>query len=379
MKKKLLSFKLYLKFLLFFIFVLLLFVSFINYNVNPGNIYKTSLKNERNKSLPDKFAKELTESKNGIIFNNDVWNIRDLKKSLAKEKMNVDCAIIGSSRVMQISSFRPIKSVPHICPTLINLGVSGTSLEDYLITSEYLLQNIEKPKTILIGIDPWIFIMNREKRWRRHKFEFYLMKNRLESKVDSNENYKEKSMISNTALLLNLFNQEYFKRSIQLFFSKKNEEIVNANKFNYKEGLKDSVLLPDGSLINSNKFLKKDFSKKTNSIVNYDIKGISKLDFNSGKWYQEDAINLFNKLIIYLKKDFEVIFVFAPYHPAVWEVKDQPLVKALLHLEKKIKNMAKYSNIRTIGSYNPNIFKCKKSEFLDFDHPKDECLVKAFK
>ena len=48
--------------------------------------------------------------------------MRDVKKELAKAPTTADCAILGSSRVMQISSARPIKSLSNICPSLINVA-----------------------------------------------------------------------------------------------------------------------------------------------------------------------------------------------------------------------------------------------------------------
>ena len=374
MKKK--SFIFYLKFIFWFSFSLIVIISLVNYYVDPGNIYSSSKKYYNKKQPSREFVKQLIKSDNGILFNNDIWNMRDIKKELAKAPTTADCAILGSSRVMQISSARPIKSLSNICPSLINFGVSGTSLEDYLITSKNLLQNNKPPKTIVIGIDPWIFILNRDKRWRRHKHDFLVMKDKLEENSKNLPIKIHNETLFNTALLFNLINREYFIRSTKLLLSKNNRLIEHAPIFNYKEGLDHPVLLSDGSGIYTKNYQKQSRLSKINGLVNYDIRGISNSKLDSGQWYHENAIKLFVKLTNYLKKHFNIVFVITPYHPAVWEITNQPLVKAIKHLEFKVHQIAKTLDVQVIGSFNPNHVGCTKEEFFDSVHPKDECVSK---
>ncbi len=374
MKKK--SFLLYLKFIFWFSFSLIATISLVNYYVDPGNIYSSSKKNYNKKRPSKEFVKQLIKSDNGILFNNNIWNIRDIKKELAKTPTTADCAILGSSRVMQISSARPIKSLSNICPSLINFGVSGASLEDYLITSKDLLQNNKPLKTIVIGIDPWIFILNRDKRWRRHKHDFFVMKDKLEENSKNLPIKIYNETLFNTALLFNLINREYFIRSIKSLLSKKNRLIEHAPIFNYKEGFDRPVLLSDGSGIYTKNAQKKNRLSKTDGLVSYDIRGISNSKLDSGEWYQEKAIKLFVKLVNHLKKHFNIVFVITPYHPTVWEITNQPLVKAVKNLEFKVHQIAKTLNVQVIGSFNPNHVGCTKEEFIDLVHPRDECVSK---
>ena len=374
MKKK--SFLLYLKFIFWFSFSLIATISLVNYYVDPGNIYSSSKKYYSKKQISKEFVKQLIESDNGILFNNDIWNIRDIKKELAKTPTAADCAILGSSRVMQISSARPIKSLSNICPSLINFGVSGASLEDHLIISKNLLQNNKPPKTIVIGIDPWMFILNRDKRWRRHKHDFFVMKDKLEENSKNLPIKIYNETLFNTALLFNLINREYFIRSIKSLLSKKNRLIEHAPIFNYKEGFDRPVLLSDGSVIYTKNAQKKNRLSKTDGLVSYDIRGISNSKLDSGEWYQEKAIKLFVKLVNHLKKHFNIVFVITPYHPTVWEITNQPLVKAVKNLEFKVHQIAKTLNVQVIGSFNPNHVGCTKEEFIDLVHPRDECVSK---
>ena len=205
-KKQIKLFPQYLKFVTFFTFLSLIIIGFTNYYVDVGNIYRPSIKDSTGKQTPKKFVEKLVKSKNGIYYNNLIWNVRDLKISLASQATNADCAIFGGSRTMQISSARPVKSLENICPSLINLSVNSAALEDYLIISKNLLQNNKSPKTIVMGIDPWIFTLNRDKRWRRYKNDFSIMKDAIEKK---SKNFSIKTRVSkrpelNMALLIAL-------------------------------------------------------------------------------------------------------------------------------------------------------------------------------
>jgi len=115
---------------------------------------------------------------------------------------------------------------------------------------------------------------------------------------------------------------------------------------------------------------------KISGIYNYDIGGISKTKYDQGLWYQEKALKLFVNLINYLKEDFNIIFILTPYHPAVWEIKDQTLVRAMKNIELKTHEIANSLNVKVIGSFDPNHINCTKEEFFDPVHPKDICLSK---
>jgi hypothetical protein len=221
-----------------------------------------------------------------------------------------------------------------------------------------------------------MFILNRDKRWRRHKHDFFVMKDKLEENSKNLPIKIYNETLFNTALLFNLINSEYFIRSTKLLLSKNNRLIEHAPIFNYKEGLNHPVLLSDGSGIYTKNYQKQSRLSKINGFVNYDIRGISNSKLDSGQWHQEKAIKLFVELTDYLKKHFNIIFVITPYHPAVWEITNQPLFKAMNHLEFKVHQIAKTLNVQVIGSFNPNHVGCTKEEFFDSAHPKDECVSK---
>ena len=191
----------------------LIAIAAINYTANPGKIYPPlPFSDSHNRLSPKQIITQLIQSDHGILITSD-RNERDLKHALALRPTTAQCAVIGSSRVMQISSVRKERSLSDNCPSLINLGVSGASLEDYLAMAETILQNEKPPKVIVFGIDTRSLNFNRDSKWIRHKQNFFNIKSKLEGE------YPDDNSSSTLALVRNLINLEYFLRSLQLILS----------------------------------------------------------------------------------------------------------------------------------------------------------------
>ena len=341
----------------------LIVVATINYTVNPGRIYPPLLISDSyNKLSPKQIVKQLVQSDHGVIVKNDTWNERDLKRALALRPTTAQCAVIGSSHIMQISSLRKERLLSDNCPSLINLGVSGASLEDYLALSEAILRNEKPPKVIVFGVDPWSLNFNRDSRWVRYKQDFFNMQAKLEGK------YQDDNYSSSLGLLRNLINREYLLRSLQLILSK-GQSIENAQEFDHQIGLDDPVLLPDGSFIYSGGYMRNALASKINGVHEFRIRGT--------QWVTEKAAELFIRLVNHLKQQkFEVIFVLTPYHPAVWSITEQLSVSAMRMVESKVHKIARLTGVQVIGSYNPSKIGCTADEFFDVAHGKVTCLTK---
>ena len=341
----------------------LIVVATINYTVNPGKIYPPLLISDSyNKLSPKQIVKQLVQSDHGIIVKNDTWNERDLKHALALRPTTAQCAVIGSSRIMQISSVRKERLLSDNCPSLINLGVSGASLEGYLSLSETLLRNEKPPKVIVFGIDPWSLNFDRDSRWVRYTQNFFHMKSKLEGE------YHDDNSSSTLALMRNLISREYLLRSLQLILSER-LSIENVQEFDHRLGLDDPVLLPDGSLIYSGKYMRNALASK--------ISGIHDFRIRSSRWVTEKAVELLIRLVNHLQQQkFKIIFVLVPYHPAVWNIAEHSAVTAINVVESKIHEIARLTGSQVIGSYNPSNIGCTADEFFDEAHGKSICLTK---
>jgi len=366
----------YLVGVIFFSFVLLLLIALINFKIDPSNIYtKYSKSSKSGTESLNSFAKKLFNSKNGILLKNYTWNERDLYLNFTKHKTDADCLILGASAIKQISSFRKNKSLQGTCRKILNLGINGAVIEDYIVLSQSILENQKKTKNIIIQINAWTFNFNRDNRWLRYKNDY----NRAVKKIISeNDNiYKTNKTTGSyqTSLFKNLINIKYFISSLNLINSKKNYSIELAKDFNYELGTTHKVLLPDGSIISAAKTLEK--RKKNNEDLSIKRNwNIQNWGIVPGAWYEENAINIFTKLVNQLKKNFNVIFLITPYHPDVWSNEEQPSVKAMKNVELKLNEIAKILNIDVIGSFNPKKIGCRRDEFFDEIHPKDLCLSK---
>ena len=341
----------------------LIVVATINYTVNPGKIYPPLLISDSyNKLLPKQIVKQMVQSDHGIIVKNDTWNERDLKHALALRPTTAQCAVIGSSHIMQISSVRKERLLSDNCPSLINLGVSGASLEDYLALSETILRNEKPPKVIVFGIDPWSLNFDRDSRWVRYKQNFFHMKSKLEGE------YHDDNSSSTLALMRNLISREYLLRSLQLILSER-LSIENVQEFDHRLGLDDPVLLPDGSLIYSGKHIRSTLASKISGVHEFRIRGT--------RWVTEKAVELFTRLVNHLQQQkFKIIFVLAPYHPAVWNIAEPSAMTAINVVESKVHKIARLTGAQVIGSYNPSNIGCTTDEFLDAVHGKTTCLTK---
>ena len=345
----------------------LIAVATINYTVNPGKIYPSlPIFDSYNRLSPKQIIKQLVQSDHGIIVANDTWNGRDLKHALALRPTTAECAVIGSSRVMQISSVRKERSLSDNCPSLINLGVSGASLEDYLAMTETILQNEKPPKVIVFGIDPRSLNFNRDSKWIRHKQNFFNIKSKLEGE------YPDDNSSSTLALVRNLINFEYFLRSLQLILSEKTQLIKKVQEFDHQLGIGSSVLLPDGSLIHS-----------AESILSDEV--YNNLQFNNGEtfgirgsqWVNEKAVELFIRLVNHLQQQkFKIILILTPFHPVAWNIAEQSGITEINVVESKVHEIARLTGVQVIGSYNPIQIGCTADDFIKGAHPKAKCLTK---
>jgi hypothetical protein len=361
--------KSYLKIIFLFVIFLLVVTALINYIVDPGNIY-TKYSSNKNKLTPAVYIKKLLESNYGLLMPKNTWNERDLKKTLAEYPINYDCAIIGSSRIQQISSNRQNKSLVGTCSDMKNLSVPGATLEDYLAMSNVILKNTEfMPRTIVFGIDPWSFNFGRDKRWVRYEQDYLEMKSTLFKRHPSTHLNNN----SNKDLLINLFNFQYLKRSLSVLF-KTDILIVPAPEFNHSKGLDFDVMLKDGSRIFNGLYINKT-KNSINTVSENDAHSKYKIIANS--FSQDEAIKIFKKLVRHLKiSKINIVFVLTPYHHSVWNYPSQSIVRSIELIEKKVHEIAEQYKARVIGSYNPINIGCLENEFYDSIHPMDTCLIK---
>lgn len=357
-------YKKYLKRSVIIFTVLMLVIGSINFIIDPGGVYFKKILADDIKSA--EFANKLFNSKYGIVA--DGWNERLITTTLAKESGNFDCLVLGSSRIMQISHIRNTGNIKNQCNSLLNLGVSGGSIEDISIFSYLILTNIKRLKKVFIAVDPWTLKFGMSARYGAYK-EYYNKMNTLlkEGKESDDISYINK-------LAKNLFNGKYLQYSIKQLFSNQlntiftKDIIALKNQFSYQIGYKNSVMLPDGSHVYSTKQIL-EFKNK-----NPHIKSGNNFKI-SGSAYNNLTLQYLGKIIqVYQKNGVEVNFILTPYHPNVFKKGKTKPVKHITIVESIIKKFGQKNNLKVYGSFFPYNLGCKNKEFFDVMHPTNECL-----
>jgi hypothetical protein len=333
--------------------VLMASAAALNWAVDPAGIFRAT-------SFGQKYARALVMSEHGLIFPQS-FDEREFKITLAELTNRSDCVVIGSSRIMQISSHRKRRSFP-VCERIINLGVSGAVIQDHIVLT-WLALSKNKPRKLILGIDPWTFSYGNDERWKIRYGEKYSVA-RME--MDS-EGFNRSTSVSRWS---NLVNAEYTKRSLNYFISNtKTYFLEHAVSVDEDLGGETSIVLPDGSLIYSSKYIS-DAKGRAIPVGGNDYKV-------DGLVNDPRAIRLYYKLIMYAKiHGVRVVLMMSPYHHNAWQLKASSAVKVMEATEAIVQKMGNEMNVAVIGSFKPDLVGCRSDEFFDLMHPMSSCLAK---
>jgi peptidoglycan/LPS O-acetylase OafA/YrhL len=270
-----------------------------------------------------------------------------IKNRIIHENLKPKVLVIGSSRIMQISNDNFNKQI-------LNLGVSGASIEDHIAITLMALEKFNVD-TILLGADPWLF--NRfayQLRWRSISEEYKVsLKNiQLKSKdykIIQYQNYRDK-----------YFFYELFLEKLYSFLNIRKLDL-EPNKIEINN-LTKSIILRDGKRIETYK------GKIKANIIDASMNGYK---------FSDEYYEIYKSFIEHLRDvhNKEVILILSPYYLPSYKltIKKQPFY---LDLENKFKKLSKETNIKIVGSYDASQYLCNDNEFYDSVHPKDSCMKK---
>lgn len=358
----------YLKYLFVTTIAALTIVAGINYFVDPASVYRP------NKSSAKEFAKALVKSEYGLWWIENTPTDWDIKTALVStSNNNVDCVVIGSSRVMQIGSARSISSLHEQCASILNLGVSGGSIEAHYILSYLALKNLH-PRKIVFGIDPWTFAFKKDPRWYNYANDYQLAK---ESILGHHNQLSSENTNTVSGKVMNLFSLLYTSKSINKLLSDfqnhSNHDVIStAPKLDERLGGENPILFRDGSLLSSSNSFQ---SQKKNFIpLGGDPYG------TDGAINDLSAVEAYKSLLRWVKKQgVEPILLMTPYHQNVLLKPDSLNVRAIDTIEPIIKQIGNEFGLIVIGSYHPEKAGCLSTEFFDFMHATPDCLAKLHK
>lgn len=326
----------------------------INWLIDPAGIFRET-------TFGQQYANALLNSENGLITPNSI-DEREIKSELAKHSARYDCVVIGSSHVMQVGSARKYRSFPT-CANILNLGVSGASIEDHIVLS-WLTLSSGQPRVLILGVDPWTLAFGKDERWKvRYPDQYAIACMAFEGKMSA-INVEPPSRWSS------LINAEYTKRSLwSLLQGTASPSVVFAPSVDEDVGNLSAITLPDGSHVYSAEYIA---TSKASSVPlggdNYKTKGITN---------ELSAIELYRRMIIWAKeRKVTPVLLMTPYHHNVWMVNATPNVKAMEETERIVKEIGSALNVLVVGSFRPDLVGCTPEQFYDFMHPMASCLAK---
>ncbi|WP_294665966.1 hypothetical protein [uncultured Fusobacterium sp.] len=319
--------------------------------MDPGSKFK----NQYNE------LKNYSRNKNILVLSN--IDERIFKKTLIENiEKKRDILILGSSRVMTIG----IENFNN--KSVFNSGVSGAGLKDIIALSNIFIKKIGFPKKILIGIDPWLFNKNDDKRYMGILEEYNeFIKNIIKS--EKNE-VKEKNI-------------KIEKLKYLIKFSTLKDSLKSLNKIKQKETfifLDEKITEDENGNIYLNSERSLEYSKKTkkenngnwNTYFGYQILNYRNLDYE-----KQQIFELF--IDYYQNNNIEIIFFLPPYNPKHYEYikKNRKEEYEIINkVEKYIIEVAEKKNIKLIGKYNDK--RLGQYDFYDGIHLKKENIKKYY-
>jgi len=278
---------------------------------------------------------------------------------IAREASAPHTVVLGSSRAMGITAAMLAE------PRSFNHGVASGNLLDYIaMFSAYEVRG-HRPKRIVIGVDPWVF--------------------KPQARLADSLRPFEAAVHSYAANLgIDLGKIGWTAESPWRIFSLRNVLSVWPAEHGPCDGIirrKDdaspcSVRRPDGSL-KWPAAIERRTPAETEAAITLEVSRRGGLHvFDGYDRIDPAAVDAFRRFVADVRRrGIEIVFVLAPYHPAL---EAAPKVRAdwalLKEAESLIRNIAHQAGITVAGGYSSRAAGCRDFEFYDSVHPSDTCM-----
>lgn len=302
------------------------------------------------------------------IDNYDHLNEREIISLLAENlEEPYEVLAYGSSRVLQLR-----KDVVGV-GSFFNAGLSGADFLD-MVGITYLFDRAEKlPKTLILGLDPWIlsdYSYDRHPLSDRNLYEEFLTL-RLNvpteyEPVDNNERYKA------------LLSPTYFQGNLTWVQEDKDSYTPPATVTGDVWDQKTNIKLGDGSVV-----YKASFRRKTPD----EVEKMAREQAAEFIWMEDyiapDALlcRRFDEFVQYYKdQGVQVVFLLTPYHPLVYNYaqENEHLYPGFFLTEPWFAEYAEENDIPLYGSYNPFVCGLLDEYFYDGLHMHEEGMAELF-
>ena len=367
--------------LLIILFPLILLITLVNYNIDPGNIFKT-------RRFEKNIEKTLQSGRNAAFAItmsqvDEVKLLRDTIQTFSKPKHLV---VIGSSRSFAINS----SLFPNT--SFYNASISSCSLADMFAIYHLFEKAHLEPKNIILSIDPEFFISDYFPRDELYD-DFHAA-----SKVMGIKFSKRKLIIQQLTRMQNrlmkfleVVSPAYFQNSIKFLLFSQNKipfkELEKGQGINLKKmtwwdttdiTAPGGIIFPDGSREWSQFSLAMDENTKK-TVVLKQIEESKRFRLKNQRIKDRNQF-IFKHFIEHLQKNnIHVVFFLSPYHPISHNYERKKFKHPItINCEKYIRELANAYHIKVIGSYKLKPLGLKAEDMLDEHHIKREAAVKIF-
>lgn len=325
----------------------------INFTIDPVGVFS-------NRSIEREIANDLLAGQGVEIYGN--VNDRALQKQrLGLERSAaLDYLVLGSSRAMLVGAWL-------LGGPTLNIAVPGATLEDLIALVD--LSSQLRPRSYLLGVDPWIFNRNNNQRsWKALEREYRRGLERIGDKIDAPavDSDESRSILRFSQLV----NFEYFRESLKKLRRKngilQRYRLVDVSTWSGPGAL----IRPDGSRDYGHRALSLEEQHELDMAAAAEDKPFGLKDFIA---LDRERLSTFRKLIAYLHTKGQVTLLLMPYHPSSWQRINQ--IAQVGTVEVEIRSMASDLHLDVLGSYDPRIAGCPNNAFQDYMHPDKNCFL----
>jgi hypothetical protein len=352
------SYKRWLKGFFSVFFLLLLSTAFFNFHADSAGIFRP------NKGLKG-VALNLLNGKMvaGYLGRSDERELQRLIVENYPRRRGI--IVLGSSRTMLLRKRFIAGDVDFF-----NHCVSGAMIEDLVAIVGLYRRTGLLPKTVIIGVDPWMFNKNA---WLGADFWKILESYYDEVIAEFPRASLGAKIVRNTAGSSSDPTSRY-EQLINLAYTLQNWQYLQKGKKLYVTNtadVDDYVREPDGSLHFPYGF-------RFNTISGGPSSDLPDIIYNS--FDTLTGTQLFEDLLQYLKAHgVNVVLLLPPIHPDAYRAWLQnPRFRITLQVETYLRELARRNNFKVIGSFDPSHYGFTNNDFSDAIHGHENVMKKLF-
>jgi len=285
------------------------------------------------------------------VFVSNMDERRFIKHRLEVETLDPAVLVLGSSRIMQIGQTASRLS-------LLNLGVSGASIEDDIAIAGLALKKL-KPKIILIGADPWLLNAHAgQARWRSISHEYFTARAALGAADASRPPTQPEHSDDAKPDLLSPLGVLYQRTNVAKVGADDDTPSILKAKIR-----RDGSRVPETASALTDEAMVRDFD----ALLDYSM---HRYRFSPKLKHELEAF------LDYVAAKHEVALVLSPYHPRLYDrmKAERPVFIAM---ERQFRALGASRQIKVLGSYDPTTVGCDDVDFYDGMHPNERCMKRV--